>query len=232
MKKVIFLFIGLLFFGCGPDVDILQVVLVAPSKVELIFPENNEECTAGTIISETESEVIFDWTDAEIGDGYNISLTNLTTGQEAIFESDSSSLPIRLLRGTPYRWHVTTFLNDLDEPTLSNIEAFYNAGPGIQSFIPFPAANVAPENGEQLASTTTVTLEWNAEDLDGDITAYDIYFGTTSPPGLFASDLSASSNSLSNVPVAAGTLYFWNVVTRDTQGNESNSEVFSFEVLN
>ena len=230
MKKFLPLTLGLFFLGCGPDVDILQAVLLAPSKVDLIFPENNSECTAGVIISESESEVIFDWSDAEIGDGYRIALTNLTTGQESFFESDSSSLPIVLLRGTPYRWHVSSFLNDAEEPTLSDVEVFYNAGPGIQSFIPFPAINVAPVNGEQLASSSvSVTLQWTAEDLDGDISEYDVFFGSSNPPDLFSSNL--STNSLSNIPVVSGNTYFWKITTRDIQGNESNSIVFSFEVL-
>lgn len=231
MKKVPFIIIGLIFFGCGPDIDILQVVLVSPSKVELVFPENNQECTAGTIISETESEVIFDWTDAEVGDRYSVSVTNLTTGQEAIFESDSSSLPIKILRGTPYSWHVINILNDLDTPTASDVEVFYNAGPGIQSFIPFPAQNVAPINGEQFDSTSTIiTLEWSAEDLDGDIVGYDLYFGLTNSPELFAADLNTAI--VSNISINAGNTYFWRIVTKDTQGNQSNSEIFTFEVLN
>jgi len=217
--------------ACGPDLDLVQAVLLPPSKVELIFPEENSECTAGIIISETESEVIFDWSDAEVTDGYIISLTNLTTGQEQLFESDSSSLPIRMLRGTPYRWRVDTFLNDSEEIVSSDIESFYNAGPGVQSFIPFPATAIFPKNGELVNSDdSTITLQWDTSDLDNDITEYDIYFGTESDPPLLESAL--PTNSLANVGVAQGEIYFWRVVTRDTQGNESNSELFTFEVAN
>lgn len=232
MRKFATLFlvsIGLIL-SCSPDLDLLQTVLLPPSQVELVFPENNSECTAGVIISETESEVIFDWSDAEIGDGYIVSLTNLTTGQERTFESDSSSLPITMLRGTPYRWNVSTFLNDSDELTVSATEFFYNAGPGVQSFIPFPASAISPKNGELFDTDSgSLTLQWEASDLDGDITEYDIYFGTQTSPPLFAEAL--ETNTLSNIDVANGETYFWKVVTRDTQGNESNSEVFSFEVI-
>lgn len=229
MKNLIFCALGLLLFGCAADVDIFEEVLITPSKVTLVFPENNEECTAGTIISESESEVVFDWTDAEVGDRYELSLVNLSTGQEVIFDSDSSSLPITLLRGTPYRWRVDTFLADLNEPTRSDTESFYNSGTGTQSFIPFPAAAISPENGALLTtSSTTVTLQWSAEDLDGDITSYDIYFGTTSDPGLLAEDL--STTTLANVTISAGQTYYWKVVTQDALGNESNSEIFRFIV--
>ncbi len=230
-RKIIGVLVVLLFISCGPDLDLVQAVLLPPSKVELIFPEENSECTAGVIISETESEVVFDWSEAEVTDGYIISLTNLTTGQEQLFESDSSSLPIRMLRGTPYRWRVDTFLNDSNEVVSSDEEAFYNAGPGVQSFIPFPATAVFPKNGELLnTSESSITLQWEASDLDNDITEYDVYFGIETEPPLFSSAI--QSNSLSNVPVESGEIYFWRVVTRDTQGNESNSEVFTFEVAN
>jgi hypothetical protein len=223
--------IVLVVIACGPDLDLVQAVLLPPSKVDLVFPEENSECTAGIIISETESEVIFDWSDADVTDGYIISLTNLTTGQEQLFESDSSSLPIRMLRGTPYRWHVDTFLNDSQEVVSSDIEAFYNAGPGVQSFIPFPATAIFPKNGELInTNEDALTLQWEASDLDNDISEYDIYFGIENEPPLLSSGL--QTNSLANVPVDSGEIYFWRVVTRDTQGNESNSELFSFEVSN
>ena len=233
MKKlqIIVFLVVVLLASCGPDLDLVQAVLLPPSQVELVFPEENEECTAGVIISETESEVVFDWTDAEVTDGYIISLTNLTTGQEQLFESDSSSLPIRMLRGTPYRWRVDTFLNDSQEITQSDTEAFYNAGPGVQSFIPFPASAIFPKNGELVDSgTITITLQWEASDLDNDITEYDIYYGTDPDPQLFSSEL--QSNSLANISVDAGETYYWKVVTRDTQGNESVSQIFTFNVAN
>lgn len=227
--KMISVFVLLSVIGCGPDLDIVQTVLLPPSKVELIFPEENEECTAGIIISETESEVIFEWSNAEVADGYIISLTNLTNGQEQLFEADTNSLPIRMLRGTPYRWRVDTFLNDSQEITQSDIEAFYNAGPGIQSFIPFPATAVFPKNGEVLNTTeNAITVQWDASDLDNDISEYDLYFGIEENPPLFSAAL--QSNSLANIAITSGETYYWRVVTRDIQGNESNSQIFTFGV--
>lgn len=215
--------------GCQPDFDIFGALFSTPSKVDLVFPENNSECTAGVIISETESEVIFDWTDAQVGDLYEISLTNLTTGQERLFESDSSSLPIRLFRGTPYQWRVSTILTNSQQSTSSDTEVFYNAGPGVQSFIPFPAIAITPLIGQVLDSNiTTITLEWEASDLDGDITEFDVYFGTESIPPLLAEGL--TTNSLTDVLVNSGEVYNWRIITRDAQGNESQSEIFTFEV--
>ncbi len=227
--KIAFIFVVLLIVGCEADTELTQAILPPPSKVELLFPEENEECTEGIIISETESEVVFDWSEAEMTDGYVISLTNLANGQEQVFESDSSSLPIQMLRGTPYRWRVDTFLESTQEVTQSDEESFYNAGPGVQSFIPFPATPIFPKDGEVLDSNETIiTLQWEASDLDNDITEYDIYFGTESNPPLLTSGV--QTNSLANIDVEAGETHYWRILTRDAQGNESNSQIISFFV--
>ncbi len=230
MKRLLFCFLMVyLVVSCGPDLDLVQTVLLPPSQVQLVFPEANEECTTGTIISDTESEVEFDWTDADIVDRYRITLINLTTNQEQTFETENSSLPIILLRGTPYQWRVDSILNDSETITPSDTEVFYNAGPGVQSFIPFPATAIFPKNNE-LINPGSITLEWEASDLDNDIREYNIYFGTEEEPPLFSEAI--STNSLTNIEVNAGQQYYWKVITIDSQGNESISQVFSFEVAN
>ncbi len=229
-KKSIFSsLLVLLIVGCGIDSDLFEELVESATKVQLIFPENNSECTAGVIISENESEVVFDWSDAEVVDSYLIQLTNLSDGQLQTFSADSSFFPIRLQRGTPYQWSVTTIINEIDETIESDIEFFYNSGPGVTTFVPFPATAITPANEALLISSTTVTtIEWSAEDLDNDIVNYDLYFGASNPPEILSSELETSS--LSNVQVMSGTRYYWQVVTRDDLGNESNSEIFSFEV--
>jgi len=229
MKKTMLFILCLiiLHIGCKRDLDLLQVVLSPPSKVELVFPENNSECTAGIIISQTESEVVFDWSDANFGDGYIVHLTNLSTNQEQVFESESSSLPIIMQRGTPYQWYVETFLIDSNQVTSSNVESFYNAGPGIQSFIPFPASAVFPRNGELVDSSMgTITMEWESSDLDEDVVEYDLYFDVNQDPVLFSQGLQTNST---NIDIDSDEIYFWKVITRDARGNESSSRVFSFE---
>jgi hypothetical protein len=68
----------------------------------------------------------------------------------------------------------------------SNTEFFYNVVPGLEFFAPFPATNIAPLNNSIFPSDTAlVSLEWQAEDLDNDITNFDIYFDTVTPPSLY-----------------------------------------------
>lgn len=231
MKNGFYLFVFgiLLMLSCNPDLDLVQAVLLPPSKVDLVFPENNSECTTGSVVSDTESEVVFEWTNAAIGDRYIVTLTNLTNGQEQFYQTKEISLPITLLRGTPYQWQVATELSDSKELTTSDPSSFYNAGPGLQSFSPFPAAAISPKNGALVTITenNTITLQWDANDLDNDIVSYDVYFGTENPPELNLADITGSMQT--NVTVVAGTTYYWKVVTKDTQGNESNSQIFSFD---
>lgn len=234
MKNLGKFLILICFASCAPDTDFVEQVIVIeepeiPSAVSLIFPENNSECTTGVLVSETESEVVFDWSDAEISDGYQLTLINLSTGQNQTFDSDSSSMPIRLLLGTPYSWKITSFVNSSTETAESATESFYNSGPGLEFYVPFPASNPSPSSGSSfLSSTTTIDVEWEGNDLDDDIVGYDFYFGINNPPPLEASDIETAV--MNDVVISAGNVYYWQVVTKDSVGNESKSAIFYFTV--
>jgi hypothetical protein len=70
------------------------------------------------------------------------------------------------------------------------------------------------------------TLSWFAFDIDAQVLTYDVYFGTSSPPPLVATNLSARQYypGLQN----RGTLYFWRVVVRDPFGAETSGPVRSY----
>lgn len=229
-KKIILIFLTITFIHCKKDSDLLDFVLF-PTAAILVFPEANEECTAGTIISETESEVVFRWEIIEQGNRYEVSLTNLNTEENEVFSAEKTELPIRLSRGTPYSWYVTSIIPESENRIDSNVEVFYNAGPGLSSFIPFPAQLVAPVLNIQLsASQNTINLEWLGSDLDNDIKEYDVYFSESNPPVLFSAEITDAF--LNDININAGTTYYWKIVTRDDLGNESSSKIFFFETLN
>lgn len=219
-----------ILIACGRDVDLSQEVL-SPFPVDLVFPENNTVCTTGTVLSDTESEVLFRWSVSENADSYEVILINLDNEDIQSFETESNELVIRLLRGTPYSWFVTSIIASNGNSSESETTSFYNAGPGLIAHVPFPATAVSPQNNSQLPETaTTATLRWQANDLDNDIVSYDVYFGDNDTPNLFAESLTTNSVEIPNI--ITGTQYFWRVLTRDALGNQSNSEIFSFEVLN
>jgi len=224
MRKIWHLLILLLSISsCGVDLDVVE--LIQPTiSIELIFPENNSECTEGIVISEEQSELIFLWSDENNSGLYTVHLINIITQETRQLESSATELPIILERGVPYTWFVTGTRNRQSETW-----SFYNEGPGLDSFIPFPATAVSPVSGATVSQTSTsINLIWTAEDLDADIVGYDVYFGQNADPDLLETDVTESR--FNNVPVSEGNTYYWKIVTKDSIGNESISNIFSFTV--
>lgn len=230
MKKLIYISIGsMLLFACGGGGgdDDGGGPTTPPSAATLIFPENNTECNEGTIISDTQSSVTFRWNEAADTDSYVVILTNLENNQVTNRTATTTSLDITISRGTPYSWQVESRASGTSQTARSTISRFYNAGEPIESFAPFPAAAVNPNIGETVdGSTGSITLRWSGSDIDNDIVEYDIFFDTANPP----SNLEATQGGTTlNVDVTASTVYYWQVVTRDSEGNTSTSELFQFK---
>jgi hypothetical protein len=226
-RNGILIFLFLFLNSCSKDTDLLPLV-IGPEAATLVFPENLTQCFEGDILSTTESEVTFRWNPSENTDEYELHLTNLDTGTIQIFATQNTEIPIRLQRGVPYSWFINSVESSFGNTTMSEVWSFYNAGEAIISFIPFPAVALSPAHGANLNNTNSVTLSWSATDLDNDIENFDLYFGSSAPPEVFASSITDSTYP--DIPVTANTEYFWRIVTRDQNGNESQSEVFSFTV--
>lgn len=227
MRKVgIIMAIAVLFGNCSADSDLAEFLAPAIS-INLSFPENLSECTEGNLISEIESELTFLWEGVDQVETYKMTLTDLNTSGIQEFESDEPQLTVILKRSTPYSWSISSATNP--NKIRSETWFFFNEGPGAESFVPSPATALSPASGSSISVTsTTVNLRWNAEDQDNDIIGYDLYFGEDSDPGLFDSDL--ENDQYLGIPVSAGKTYYWKIVTKDTQGNESVSPIFSFTV--
>lgn len=231
IKVLLVALVMMLITSCGRDKDLEELVLVEPTSVELTFPENNSVCITGEIISENISRVTFTWNPAEIGETYQLTLTNLITEQSQQFTTGSNEISLEIARGVPFSWYVSTFLDGSPTEAISATFYFYNAGEGLTGYIPFPALLVTPQPGSILpANQNTISLSWNASDLDNDIVGYDIYFGVQDPPALYQEQL--SETVLNNVPVNNGTTYYCRIITRDSQANESSSDIYQFEISN
>ena len=213
----------------GGDDD--PVVVTGPGAANLTFPENNSECTTGVVDPEddTKSAVTFEWDAGQNADRYTITITNLNSGSSVFASPSTNEATVTIDRGTPYSWVVTSRANGTSETADSQTFRFYNEGPGVENYAPFPAEAVAPARGVNLPmDTTAVTLEWSGSDVDNDITGYEVFFGTDVNPT--TSIGSGAETSLADVAVTSGTTYYWVVVTTDSAGNTSSSEVFSFKV--
>ena len=198
-----------------------------PSAATLIFPENNSECTEGTVLSDTESTVNFQWNSAENTDSYTLKLTNLDTNIAQQLNSNTNELSVRLNRGTPYAWSVVSKANGTAATSESSTWRFYNAGPGIENYSPFPADNPTPNSGASV-NAGTISLSWEGSDLDNDIVSYEVILDTNSLPTTVAG---STTEATLDVDVVAGNTYFWRVVTYDAANNSSISEIFQFKAI-
>lgn len=238
LKNIAPLFILLLIAACsssstddnpnsGSDDD---NVVIAPEATSLIFPQNNTECNTGEIENVNQSWVTFEWNASDNTDSYEVNIVNLNTGNATRSRVNTTESRVLIARGTPYEWFVISESSSTNETATSETWRFYNEGPGIQNYSPFPAVAVNPNRGVNLeASTTEVALEWSASDVDNDIVSFEVFFGTDIVP---TTSIAVTENtSIANVSVISGNTYYWRVVTIDASGNSSNSEVFEFKIL-
>ena len=201
-----------------------------PSAATLVFPENQTECNTGVVDPEnsTLSTVTFEWNASQNTDSYRVTVTNLNTGSSNSEDSTTNSADIKIERGVPYSWHVISRAEGTTATTESETFRFYNEGPGIENYAPFPAEAIAPARGLNLSEVTEVTLSWSGSDIDDDITGYEVFFGTGA--SALASIGATTETSIASVAVAESTTYSWQIITTDEAGNSSTSEVFEFRV--
>lgn len=213
--------------GSGDDGSSEPPVIEAPAVALLIFPEDNKECTEGIIINEAQSNVTFQWTATENTDSYEIKLTNINTDITTTSTSTTNEKEITLQRGTPYEWFVISKATATNETGTSAGFRFYNQGPGIENYAPFPAEAINPKRGTNLTSNSTVNLQWAGEDIDNDITSYEVLFGTETAP---INSLGIVDTNTLVVAITSNTIYYWQIITLDRANNSSRSEIFDFRV--
>ncbi len=199
-----------------------------PSAANLIFPDNNTECNEGTVINENQSSVTFRWSNAENTDSYDVTVRNLNTNATSVTSATTNQADITIERGTPYEWFVTSRANGTNATANSATWRFYNQGPGIENYAPFPATAINPERGAALSVGGTIALEWEGSDVDNDITGYEVLFGTDPEPVV---SLGTTTDNTLDAETSAGQVYYWQVITNDSAGNSSESEIFEFQVL-
>lgn len=222
MRKAL-LFLLILCIGCRKDSEPL------PAKAVLLLPKNNEICADGVIVSASRSKILFKWEASKNTDSYVLSIKNLESGQISTHGTDKTQLELELDRNLAYSWFITSKNSQINKEISSDLWKFYNPAPAQTSFSPFPAELTAPRYGEVIPlSAATVTLRWSATDPDGDIDSYDVYLGNTNVPLLYRSALKTAV--LADLVLDRNKTYYWKIITRDTKGNRSNSDVYVFKL--
>lgn len=201
-----------------------------PTSALLEHPEENSECTTGLDLGGTTTEVQFRWQAAMNTDTYTLKVTNARTNQEQSITTAAlfASLPIE--KGELYSWFVITENSDVQEEASSTVWQFYNSG-FETTYAPFLATINKPLSGQTVFKdiNNDVTLDWDGSDIDDDIDGYEVYFSTVSPPEALVESTNAFTTS-TQVAVVSGGVYYWKVITRDEEGNTSDSGVYEFRV--
>lgn len=225
---IVLIVLNLLIISCGGnksgDGDEPGEVL-NPAKATLIFPENDEECTGGVVVSNEQAKLTFDWNDAANTTSYKLFVKNLNTDVTQDFSATTNSKEITIDRGVPYSWYVVSESEKTTEKATSDVWKFYLAGAGIENYAPFPAELQTPTKAESIAALL-VNFKWSVSDVDDDLKEYDVYLDTNASPTTKLA--TTSSQKLDNQSVESGKTYYWKIITHDTNGNTSTSEIYSF----
>ena len=202
-----------------------------PEAVQLLFPEQNSECTTGLSLGQETSQVEFRWSAANNTETYELRVTNTSTGTVQTIASSSNSAKLPLEKGEQFSWIVRSKNSQVNQTVSSEVWNFYNSG-SRTTFAPFPATNLSPASSENVFKdiNNEVTLIWTASDLDNDIVGYEVYFSVEAIPGDLIRTLEPAVKSI-KVSVTADTVYYWSVIVIDAEGNKSNSGIYNFKVL-
>ena len=195
----------------------------------LIAPENLNSCTTASRINETERQVRFQWTVALHADNYELIVQNSNTQERFTSNTELLNASIILPSGANYRWSVRSKSTLTPVTTDSQSWQFYLEGDPQTSHFPFPAQLNVPEDEAEISlnPANSFLFQWEGADLDEDIISYDFYLGQE--PNLLRLHQAAISNSQITIELSSGSTYYWQIITRDTQQNESSSMVFIFQ---
>ena len=226
MRIIIILLFGVLWVGCSKNSEPKP-----PVAANLVFPDKDSECTTGQDLNESTSEIEFKWMASEHTESYELRVTNLNTNITQTMNTSAISAKLPIAKGEPFSWLVRSKNTKVTDVAISSTWHFYNAG-YLTTHAPFPAQLVNPQNGASLFKdiNNEITLAWSAADVDNDIIGFEVYFSTENPPlDLIASPTSTRRNEV--VGVSSDTTYYWRVITKDAEGNSSQSGVFTFKAL-
>ncbi|MFD2518231.1 hypothetical protein [Salinimicrobium flavum] len=221
MRKINFLLLsGLMLLSCTAEDQ--PVENKAPSKPLLLAPENDLFCTTDV--------QIFEWsraTDPEEDElVYNLEISEDKEFKNLFFSGETGNLSktVPLKKGEDFYWRVSARDKNGNKSEYSAFRSLYTEAEATSNFLPTAAVVVSPEEGAQISGTTT-SLEWTAEDADGDQLSFDLYFGKSVEPELLKENLAAFTYDVS---LETGSTYYWKVIVKDEHGGITGGKVWSF----
>ncbi|MEJ5165432.1 MAG: choice-of-anchor J domain-containing protein, partial [Thermoanaerobaculia bacterium] len=189
----------------------LNVTVSCPSNPQISTPANPNPANGATGVPVV---VTLDWDDSTGANIYDLYLG--TTNPPPFYGTTfTSSYIVSLTSNTQYYWYVKAYNTGNNCPNAtSSIWSFTTVcvTPGVFN-------NISPANGATNQPTNGLVLDW--ED-SSNATSYDLYFGTTSGPPLFQSDLLTSTYTLNGL--SNSQTYYWYVVAKNSCGNTTGTE--------
>ena len=216
----------MLLNSCAPE----ETIPVNPSAPNLISPANDETCLDGTSINDSQSNVEFRWSSAANTISYELVVTNLLTQSSQIYPATSNQTTVALSKAEPYNWSVKSFGEVGSIPSESVQWKFYLAGDAIVNYAPFPSELISPQSGANITPdiNNLVTLIWNASDVDGDLSQFEIYLDESDASTLNTTLEYQSEEERIEVEVKNNTTYYWKIIAIDNNKNQSSSGVYAF----
>lgn len=200
-----------------------------PTIPTLSFPLNNEACLEGVSLNDSQSSLEFRWNSSQNAVRYRLSLTNLSDNQNQSFETSGTSLSVTLLKNTPYSWSITAKGEEGSNDASSDSWKFYLASSGIINYAPFPTELLAPRSGTTVTPLDgEIILSWAGSDVDGDLDYYELYLDETDASTFIKQIDAISTTTETSIEVQSETAYSWKIIAVDSNGNKSNSGIYTF----
>ncbi len=227
MKRLLVLLLSIgLFTGCTNDCPdglcATEACPFCPEAARLSFPENNQACEPGTILSESLATVTLQWQYAKDADTYQVVITNQASGASQTFSNLSTNEQVVTLeRAQAYSWSVTSFNQRANITQTSETYQFYLQGEGIVNYAPFAPTLITPESGK-IIDATQVSFSWQTTDLDGDALTYTLYVDTVDgkqTPPMAQQNLTQTSLTLDLEPAK---VYYYRVEAFDGTNTASS----------
>ena len=153
---------------------------------------------------------------AIVGTGWNCVLSTLTCTQSSSLGAGASFQPIII------------GVNVAPNPPAQATNTATAGAPGavtasasdLTNITPLPAPLLISPSGGQSGVPLTVALSWNPAP---GATSYDVYFGTQSTPPMVTN---TTATNYTPPTLAAGTVYYWKVASRNFVGTASSVTLF------
>ena len=196
----------------------------SPGSADLIAPASNNSCLLGTSVDAFTSNVLFQWSDSEDTDSFDLTYTNLLTNDTKTKTGiKTNSTTILLFKGISYAWSVKSIKSNSRVAT-SGTSKFYLAGPSLVTNVPLGAVLKSPNT-----SSGKTTLSWTGSDADtGDVLTYSIYVDKID--GKQTPVKTGVSTSSVDLTLDSGSTYYWRVKTTDQNNNSSFSSIATFNL--